>query len=338
MEQGIAAGHGFWRSVTTRSGTILLLTLSLLCLAAGSDAMAAGKAKTAKPFRDCPTCPELVRIEPGKFLMGSTEAEGTEAKLRADRAAAERPQHEVTIAYPFTIGRHEVTVAEFGEFAAQSDRDFSNCFIVAKGAWHPDPKASWKSPGFATTPKQPATCLSPDDFEAYLAWLSNKTGHKYRFPTEAEWEYAARTGMDKVRIRALDDASACKQVNAGDADFRVDRGPTWPTFACSDGYAAVAPVGSFPSDKHGLYDMFGNVAEIVADCYVPNHNGAPTDGSARTDAVGCGVRIVKGASWAAESGSLRPAVRQGVPRNLRGDGHGLRVLRVLEPAETAAKR
>ena len=83
--------------------------------------------------------------------------------------------------------------------------------------------------------------------------------------------------------------------------------------------------------RQAVADMFGNVAEFVADCFTPSHAGAPVDGSARTDAAGCAIRVVKGASWAAEPGSLRPAVRQGIPRNLRGDGHGLRVVRELEP-------
>ncbi len=302
-----------------------------LLLSSLVPAPAAAAAPASRPFRDCPSCPELVRVAPGRFLMGSTEAEGAASKLRPERAAAERPQHEVTIAAPFAIGRFEVTVGQFAAFAKDSGRDYATCFVLSGGAWKPDPKASWQAPGHDVTPAQPATCLSADDFDAYLAWLSAKTGHRYRFPTEAEWEYVARTGLTYVTVWTPDAPAACRQLNAGDASFSAVRGPTWPTFACNDGFAATAPVGRFPADRLGVHDLFGNVAEFVADCFTPSHAGAPVDGSARTDAAGCAIRVVKGASWAAEPGSLRPAVRQGIPRNLRGDGHGLRVVRELEP-------
>jgi formylglycine-generating enzyme required for sulfatase activity len=244
-------------------------------------------------------------------------------------AAAERPQHEVQINYPFAIGRFEVTVGEFAEFAKHSGRDYGTCFVLSSGAWIPDPQATWQAPGHDVTREHPATCLSADDFEAYLAWLSDKTGHRYRFPTEAEWEYVARTGIARVTVWTPQSRAACRLMNAGDAGFKAVRGPTWPTLSCNDGFATTAPVGSFPANRLGVHDMFGNIAEFVADCFSPNHDGAPIDGAARVDANGCAVRVLKGASWAAEPGSLRPAVRQSFPRDLRGGGHGLRVVREL---------
>jgi formylglycine-generating enzyme required for sulfatase activity len=261
--------------------------------------------------------------------MGSTQSEGNSSRLKAERAAAERPQHEVRINYPFAIGRFEVTVGEFADFAKQSGRDYGTCFVLSSGAWKPDPKATWQEPGHNVTREHPATCLSPDDFEAYLLWLSDKTGHRYRFPTEAEWEYVARTGIAEVTVWTPQSTAACRRMNAGDAGFKAARGPTWPTFSCNDGFAATAPVGRFPANRLGVHDMLGNIAEFVADCFSPNHDGAPIDGTARVDANGCAVRVLKGASWAAEPGSLRPAVRQPFPRNMRGDGHGLRVVREL---------
>jgi formylglycine-generating enzyme required for sulfatase activity len=315
-----------------RSERLSLAMLLVALLLPGVFAnLAAAATPGSRPFRDCPTCPELVRIAPGRFMMGSTESEGAASKLRPERAAAERPQHEVQVAYPFAIGRFEVTVGQFAAFAKDSGRDYGSCFVLASGAWKPDPKASWQAPGHDVTPEQPATCLSADDFDAYLAWLSAQTGHRYRFPTEAEWEYVARDGLAEAAVLTPKSATACRQLNAGDASFSAVRGPGWPTFGCDDGYAATAPVGRFPPNGLGLHDLLGNVAEFVADCFTTSHDGAPTDGSARVDAGGCAIRVVKGASWAAEPGSLRPAVRQGIPRDLRGDGHGLRVVRELEP-------
>ncbi len=334
MQPMIPSARGRLPALSCLAAAVLGAVLSLPADAQPATAPRAAAAS----FRDCPTCPELVRIAPGRFLLGSTESESAAAKIRADRAAAERPQLEVHIDYPFAIGRFEVTVAQFAEFAAASGKDFANCFVLSKGAWRPDAKADWRAPGFDASPQHPATCLSADDFQQYLDWLSQKTGQRYRFPTEAEWEYSARTDAMEVRIWGPADASACKQVNAGDSSFRAVRGPTWPTFACSDGYAAAAPVGRFPANAHGMRDVFGNLAEFVADCYVAGHTGAPTDGSARTDSAGCALRVVKGASWAAEPGSLRPAVRQPVPRSLRGDGHGLRVVRELVAAPVSGRK
>jgi formylglycine-generating enzyme required for sulfatase activity len=310
---------------------------SLLAVAAALAAApqpAAAVAATTGPvamFRDCPTCPELVRITPGRFQMGSTEAEGAAAGIRPDRAATERPAHEVRIEAPFAIGRYEVTVAEFTEFARESGRDFSSCLVLKQGTWTPDSKASWEMPGYATSSRQPVSCVSAEDAELYVQWLSRRTGQRYRLPSEAEWEYAARGSADAVRIFAPGDADACQRVNAGDASFRAARQPKWPTFACDDGFPTVAPVGQYAGNDNGLHDMLGNIAEFVADCYQPNHDGAPGDGSARKGTSGCAMRVVKGASWAAEPGSLRPAVRQPLPATLRGDGHGLRVLREYPP-------
>lgn len=317
-----------------RRGHLALVLLLAALPVAGVVASSSAVAQTAsRSFRDCPSCPELVRIAPGRFLMGSTESEGAASALRPERASAERPQHEVTIAYPFAIGRFEVTVGQFAAFAKQSGRDYAGCFVLSDGGWKPDPKATWQSPGHRVTQQHPATCLSADDFDAYLAWLSAKTGHRYRFPTEAEWEYVARTGLAKVAVWTPESHAACRQMNAGDVSFKAVRGPTWPTFTCNDGFAATAPVGRLPANRLGVHEMLGNLAEFVADCFSPSHDGAPVNGNARTDAEGCAIRVLKGASWAAEPGSLRPAVRQNFPRNLRGDGHGLRVVRELEPAD-----
>lgn len=334
--------------VTTRDsapglgrGTLFLL-LALLASSGTLPMGAAAEKPSARVFRDCQTCPELVRVEPGKFMMGSTEEEGAASRIRPDRAAWERPRHAVTIATPFAIGRFEITVGQFAEFARDSKAwgaDVTPCFVLSGGAWKPDPAASWRAPGHDVTPDHPATCLSADDFAAYLDWLSAKTGHRYRFPTEAEWEFVALGGMDAVTVWTPQMPEACRRMNAGDARFSKVRGPTWPTFSCDDGFAATAPVARFPANRLGVHDMLGNVAEFVADCFTPSHANAPVDGSARADSAGCAVRIVKGASWAAEPGSLRPAVRQGVPRNLRGDGHGLRVVRDLDaPARATSSR
>jgi formylglycine-generating enzyme required for sulfatase activity len=281
----------------------------------------------AEAFRDCPDCPELVHVAPGEFLMGSTEAEAAGAGMRADRAATERPQHAVEIRYPFAIGRFEVTVAEFGVYARETGFNGNGCFGLADGTWQLNPAASWASPGYPATPRHAATCLSPDDFQGYLNWLSQKTGKRYRFPSEAEWEYAARSGAGGATVWSPGDPAACKAFNAADASYRAAFDQDYPSFDCDDGHAVTAPVGSYAANRLGMHDVQGNVAEFVADCFFASHDGAPIDGSARRDDPRCMARVAKGGSWAGEPGFMRPAVRVVVTADVRGTGFGMRVLR-----------
>jgi formylglycine-generating enzyme len=277
-------------------------------------------------FRDCKQCPELVRIRPGSFAMGSTAEDSAAAQVRPDRASAEQPRHEVRIAQPFAIGKYEITVAEFDLFARATGFTAPSCLVLKGKTWLPDNTANWRNPGYAVTPRHAATCLSHSDFQRYLDWLSAQTGQRYRFPSEAEWEYVAATGRRRS-------ANNCRDGNAADAAFaKVFPLAGWRKAECNDGHAAGSAVGAFQANKFGVFDLAGDVAEFVADCYAPNHDGAPADGSARTAAPAiCALRVVKGGSWAAEPGMTRPAVRMAIPLEVRGNGHGLRVVRELSP-------
>ncbi len=287
---------------------------------------ARAEASEAPVFRDCRQCPELVRIRPGSFIMGSTAEESAAAQVRPDRAAAEQPKHEVRIAQPFAIGKYEITVAEFDVFARATGFTTPSCLVLKGKTWLPDDKADWRNPGYRVTPQHAATCLSHNDFQRFLDWLSAKTGQHYRFPSETEWEYVAVTGQKRP-------ADNCRDGNAADAAFaKAFPLAEWRRNSCSDGYAAGSPVGALQANKFGVFDLAGDVAEFVADCYAPNHNGAPADASARTAAPAiCALRVVKGGSWAAEPGMTRPAVRMAIPLDVRGNGHGLRVVRELSP-------
>lgn len=138
--------------------------------------------------------------------------------------------------------------------------------------------------------------MSLEDAQAYAAWLSARTGKRYRVPSEAEWEYAARGGMSTSRYWGDDAAEVCQYGNISDAaaaeahpDLRKE--PT-RLMACHDGYVYTAPVGKFAPNRFGLHDVIGNVWEWTADCYTPNFDGAPTDGSAwKKD---CERYVVKG--------------------------------------------
>ena len=122
-------------------------------------------------FRDCTTCPEMVVVPSGSFMMGSPADE-------PGRESNEGPQHRVTISKPFAVGKYEVTVGQFEEFVNETG--------------HPDNK--WRDPGFNQTANHPVVNVSWYDAKAYTEWLSTKTGQNYRLLSEAEWEYAVRAG------------------------------------------------------------------------------------------------------------------------------------------------
>jgi len=263
--------------------------------------------------------------------MGTAEDEQLPPEVPPARIKEEQPAHSVRINYPFAIGRYEITIGEFHVFAEETDFKADDCFGLIGIAWEFIPTANWRAPGFEVTDANPATCLSYDNFSVYLQWLSSRTGHNYRFPTEAEWEFAARSGLGGEPAPSSLGSQACQHLNGADSQFSRAYSEDWKPglFECDDGYAASSPVGSYEPNQLGMYDVFGNVSEWTEDCSGSTHEGAPADGSAR-QLEPCAVRVLKGGSWAGGPGYLRPAIRGGFPIALRGDGHGLRVVRELE--------
>ncbi|AEJ01438.1 Sulphatase-modifying factor protein [Nitrosomonas sp. Is79A3] len=214
--------------------------------------------------------PEMVRIPPGKFLMGSPKTE-------AGRSSNEDPQHEVTITYAFEISKYEVTFDEYDAFANATKRQ-----LPSGGGWGRG--------------KRPVINVSFNDAQAYVKWLSDKTGKQYRLPTEAEWEYAARAGSETAYWWGND----VGKIYANCAGC----GSEW------DG-KQTAPADSFNPNAFGLHNTAGNVWEWVEDCWHENYQGAPADGSAWKEANGgdCNRRVVRGGSWSIGPLNLRSANR-----------------------------
>lgn len=294
-------------------------------------AVLSGCATQPDSFRDCDTCPELVRIPAGSFMMGSTQQQTTAAGVPAERAPNEQPAVPVSISKPFAIGRYEVTIAEFRVYAeATGFTATPGCFGLSGRAWAMDMSATWDTPGHSVDSSYPAACLTADEYAGYLAWLSATTGHTYRLPTEAEWEYMARLGtVEPEHILRAGDADACKLMNAADINFTANFDGAWEAFDCDDGYRVTSPAGQFLPNKLGMYDVLGNVAELTADCFITGHTGRPADGSARRTEPACTSAVFKGGSWAGEPSFVRPAFRVLATRQVRGNGFGLRVVREL---------
>ena len=251
--------------------------------------------------RMLPLEPEMVVIPEGRFRMGCLSC-------KYDGPGPGKPVHEVRVA-SFELSKYEVTFEEY-------DR-----FIAATGRRSPQDQGWGRG-------RRPVINVSWEDAVAYTEWLSAQTGKRYRLPSEAEWEYAARAGSVTKYHFGNDASQLCRYGNHADTSTDYD----WRNTACSDGVGKrTATVGSYQPNAFGLHDMFGNVGEWVQDCFNRDYQGAPTDGSAWTSGK-CDSRVMRGGSWSDSPGYLRAADRgRRTSARSRGYVDGFRVARTLTP-------
>jgi formylglycine-generating enzyme required for sulfatase activity len=286
-----------------------------------SAVVSAAAPKPGSVIRDCPTCPALTVVPAGRFKQGSNHADGNSATF-------EKPPHWVLIGRPFAVSTSAVTVDEFRPFIAATGRDMRGCDTY-DDRWRIRPDANWENPGFVQTGSHPVTCVSWDDAKAYAGWLSRTTGHPYRLPSAAEWEYAARAGGEAVRPWNPDGSGACASANVAD-QRAARRYPGWTVFPCDDGYVYTAPVGSFKANSFGLNDMLGNVFQWTDDCWHADYTGVPTDGSSRTYGD-CSERELRGGSWFTTPEFVRASYRNHFGVNYRTSSVGIRLVRDIAP-------
>ena len=270
-------------------------------------------------FRDCPTCPLMKALEPGRFQQGAPVDEPGATPL-------EQPEHRVSIAYPFGIGVNEVTVADFKEFIDATARKISGCEVY-DASWHQRADRSWNDVGYSQTSSNPVACVSWRDANDYAQWLSQKTGRRYRLPSASEWEYAARAGSAAQSPWAASPATACSYANVADRTAESEY-PGWKVQPCGDGYVHSAPVGSFAANAYGLHDMLGNVSEWVQDCWHDNYTNAPTNGAAWMDGD-CARRETRGGSWFTDPTYVRVAARNRFDESRRSSSVGFRLVREI---------
>jgi formylglycine-generating enzyme required for sulfatase activity len=264
----------------------------------------------------CKDCPEMVSIPAGSFTMGSPSGED-------DRQANEGPQKKISIR-GFSMGKYPVTRGQFAEFIQQTGyQPARQCYSeLSGGKWGNTSKAHWMSPGFSQTDKDPVVCVSWTDAVAYVQWLSKATGKPYRLPSESEWEYAARAGTTGSHYWGDDADDACKYANAGDLAAKK-KYSNWKVVDCDDGYAYTSPVGKFQPNKFGLYDMLGNVKQMVAGCLTPTLDPVPSDGSVGDE--NCDEHPLRGSSWESIPSVMRSASRQSDLSDEAGFHYGFRV-------------
>lgn len=249
-----------------------------------------------------------VAIKSGHYLMGS-----------AQHYPAEGPVLEVDVD-AFEIDRHEVTNAQFRSFVEATgyvtsaeravDLGFkvNGSAVFADGAWAFVPGANWRHPDGSGSSiegqdREPVVQVSFEDARAYAAWADR------RLPTEAQWEYAARGGLAHAEFAWGDEYTP-----GGEYLANTWQGPFPVVNKVADGYAGRAPVGCFPPNGYGLYDMIGNVWEWTADPYYPSHHHAAAEGDRGVDSrqPGVPVGVIKGGSFLCSPNfcrRYRPAAR-----------------------------
>jgi formylglycine-generating enzyme required for sulfatase activity len=249
----------------------------------------------------------FVRLDGGTFLMGS------------DEEPQERPVHPVTVS-AFAITETEVTNAQFARFVAATAyvttaeraprwEDLKaqlppgtpkpddallvpGSMVFEKREWRWVPGADWRhpeGPGSAITGRElhPVVHVSWDDAQAFATWAGG------RLPTEAEWEFAARSGQSGHRFTWGDAWPTKPMANTWEGEFPV-------TNALTDGFARTAPVKSYPPNAAGLFDMAGNAWEWTADFYRADTYASRADGGVVVDPTGPRgefERVIRGGSY-----------------------------------------
>jgi formylglycine-generating enzyme required for sulfatase activity len=224
--------------------------------------------------------PLMIALPAGSFTMGNR------VPLPGDD---ERPLRDVTLT-GFLIGAYEVTYEEYDRFARSTGRGVPDDFGWGRG-------------------QRPVVGVSWQDANDYADWLSRETGRRYRLPSEAEWEYAARGGTDTPHWWGFEDGKGRAVC--------FDCGPSMRP-------GATAVVGSLVPNPFGLYDTAGNAMEWVADCYHPDYVGAPVDGSPRLDGD-CEMRVARGGAFNKPSASMRSSSRARFAPETRIDMLGFRL-------------
>jgi formylglycine-generating enzyme required for sulfatase activity len=286
-------------------------------------------------FRDCPDCPEMATIPSGTFLMGASSDD-------AKGFLEEGQPHRVHIR-SFSISKFDVTRGEWKAFVEATSRTTSKGCDYSGLSQEDAVNASWQHLGFPQDEHHPVVCVTFQDALDFSRWLSKKTGHTYRLLSEAEWEYAARAGTTTPFPWG---AAASHEF----ANYGGENSPGPGLAQGRDAWIGTSPVGSFPPNRFGLYDMGGNAMQWVQDCFSSNYADARTDGSAllsdkpvqgmtrflsaMNGTSQCSYRMLRGGDWGDPPSMIRSAFRNFAPSigqdlsTYRSAGLGIRLARV----------
>jgi formylglycine-generating enzyme required for sulfatase activity/tRNA A-37 threonylcarbamoyl transferase component Bud32 len=239
----------------------------------------------------------FVLVPPGKFLMGSPKGEEERNPLKIAPFDPEA-QHQVTVTEPFYLGKTELTQAQYQALSGNNPSRF-------KGGELPVETVDWA------------------EARDYAALMTQKLGdqHLYRLPSEAEWEYACRGGRPSSQPFGVGDGH---RLSFREANFngtlpygRAAKGP---------GRGSTCPVGSYPANALGLFDMHANVWEWCADWFGPYPQGEVTNPTGPAEGT---ARVIRGGSWKHPGLLSRAAHRGMLPPGFKYDDLGLRLARSI---------
>lgn len=287
-------------------------------------------------------------IPAGEFAMGSPAEHLRIARsvLESSFAEGETPVHTVTLSKPFLFSLYEVTCANFEAFVAatgyvtEAENDKS---WKGGSGWEPskkkfafrDRRFDWRKVGYPQSRRHPVVNVTHSDCLAFCKWLSEKEGRRYRLPTEAEWEYACRAGSTSMFSFGDDVNQLVSHANVADDVLRTQMlRESWAYVPGEDGHAFTAPVGMYPPNEWGLFDMHGNVSELCSDYFDPTYYERsaqidPEGPDAPTDARRPSF-VVRGGSWRDTPADNRSGNRIFVSTDNRHCYVGFRVVLELE--------
>ncbi len=226
---------------------------------------------------DGPEAPQMILVPPGEFTLGPKP--GTR-----DLRGNEEPRARARVSKPLLVAEYPVTVGEFQRFIAETGHNAGNqCWTFEDEDGHIRQGRNWTNPGFVQQPSHPVLCVSMAEVNAYIAWLYQKTGYRYRLLTEAEYEYVNRA------------------ATTGDFWWGDDVGSNHSN---RDGCNSLwdnrrtSPVGSFAANPFGLYDTTGDTWVWTSDCFVDAKTPVLAGG-------GCAEHVIRGGAWHGTPSGMR---------------------------------
>jgi formylglycine-generating enzyme required for sulfatase activity len=243
---------------------------------------------------------ELLEIPQGNFQMGCSDSDPS-----CDED--ELPAKKIIIDKPFYLGKYEVTKGEFSRFISESGYKTDAQTLGFTNTWK-------NCQGIKQKENHPVICVSWNDAKAFTVWLSQKEGKKYRLPTEAEWEYAARASNAFARATNLVNTRYYWGMNMDDSYAWYNKNSERKTH----------PVGTKKKNPWGLFDLSGSVWEWCENDYDPNFFKRKEEQSLFTKDEN--NKALRGGSWFDSYLLLRVSTRKYAPKDARENYYGFRVL------------
>ena len=301
----------------------LIIVLSVFAFIESVSARGVSDSQAAEHFQECGQCPSMTVVPAGHFTMTRKAAGDGRKDDDPEGIRKARPEQEVDIRVPFGLGTYPVTRREYGIFVRETHRRVERgCHIQYQGVWVLDQTKDWRHPGFAQTENDPVVCVSWDDEQGYIRWLNQEARPSaydnalmpYRVPTWEEMEYATRAGT--TTLYYWGDTPRRDRANYGKPHCL----PCGPMQEGADRWLYTSPVGSFPPNPWGLYDMAGNAWQWADGCRT----------YAKTRPLSeCHYATAHGGSWLTGPEYLQSGERDGALFGHRNNEIGFRVARAL---------